>query len=98
MVTMIFFNPFHPVISRIKVQTIFNNGTKPMRQSLPGLDKSKLTVTRLGDTEEEKAYWLSRTPEERLAAIEVSRRMVYGEDAATARMVKVIEVCNVTWR
>ena len=69
-----------------------------MKQILPALDKSTLSVTRLGDTEEEKAYWLSRTPEERLAAIEVSRRMVYGEDAATARMVKVFEVCKVTWR
>ena len=69
-----------------------------MKQTLPALDKSTLSVTRLGDTEEEKEYWLSRTPEERLAAIEVSRRMVYGEDAATARLVKVFKVCKVTRR
>jgi hypothetical protein len=69
-----------------------------MKQTLPALDKSTLSVTRLGDTEEEKAYWLSRTPEERLAAIEVSRRMVYGEDANTVRLVKVFEFCKLARR
>jgi len=60
-----------------------------MKLTLPSLDKSILFITRLDDTEEEKAYWFSRTPEERLVAIEVSRRMVYGEDTATSRLQRV---------
>jgi hypothetical protein len=69
-----------------------------MKQALPALDKSTLFVTRLGDTEEEKAYWLSRTPEERLAAIEVSRRMVYGEDATSSRLQRVFKISKLARR
>jgi hypothetical protein len=69
-----------------------------MNQPLPSLDKSRLIVSVPGDIEEEKAYWLSRTPEERLAAIEISRRMVYGEDAATSRLQRVLEISQLPWR
>jgi hypothetical protein len=43
---------------------------------------------------EDRAYWLSRTPSERWQALELLRRIIYGYDAATARIQKVIEVVN----
>ena len=59
---------------------------------IPRLDKSAISISSLGDDLEETSYWLSRTPEERLSAIEIYRRMVYGEDIATARLQRSIAV------
>jgi hypothetical protein len=40
----------------------------------------------------DRAYWHSRTPQERLAALELMRQKVYGYDPATARFEKVIKI------
>jgi hypothetical protein len=40
------------------------------------------------------SYWLSRTPEERMAELERLRQEEYGYDPNTARMVKVITVLD----
>jgi hypothetical protein len=45
------------------------------------------------DTSDEKDYWLSRTPSERLQHIEVLRRINYGHHA-TARLQRVLEVAQ----
>jgi hypothetical protein len=42
---------------------------------------------------EDKAYWLSRTPHERLSEIEELRRINYG-DQATARLQRVLEIAQ----
>jgi len=38
------------------------------------------------------AYWHSRTPQERLEALELMRRRAYGYDQATARLQRVLEI------
>jgi hypothetical protein len=43
-------------------------------------------------TAEERAFWFTRTPQERLQMLELVRQRVYGYDAATARMEKVFSV------
>ena len=40
----------------------------------------------------DRAYWHSRTPAERLTAVELMRQSVYGYDPATARLQRVFEV------
>ena len=40
------------------------------------------------------AYWHSRTPQERVLALELMRRRAYGYDRATARIEKVIEILH----
>lgn len=37
-------------------------------------------------------YWRTRTPQERMQALEFMRQKVYGYDPETTRMVKVIEL------
>jgi hypothetical protein len=37
-------------------------------------------------------YWLSRTPEERLSAVEILRRQVYGDSQGLQRVVRVIKL------
>lgn len=60
--------------------------------ALPKLDRSTFSVVPLEDSDNDLEYWLSRTPQERLAAIELNRRMVYGHDRATSRLQRVLEV------
>lgn len=44
------------------------------------MNKSVARVFRLGDEPPDRDYWLSRPPEERLAALETIRRRIYGPD------------------
>ena len=44
---------------------------------------------------EDKAYWLSRTPYERLQYMELLRRINYGLTAATARIQRVLEIVEI---
>ena len=39
----------------------------------------------------DRAHWLSRTPQERLAAAEQLRQIAYGYDATTARIQPIFE-------
>lgn len=61
---------------------------------MPRLDKSVVTIGTLDETSERRRYWHSRTPAERLAAIEQMRRINYGEHAATARLQRFLEVAE----
>jgi hypothetical protein len=58
------------------------------------LDRTKLTLGTLADAGDEKAYWLSRTPEERLIALESLRQVAYGYDPDTTRLQRVLEVAQ----
>jgi hypothetical protein len=63
---------------------------------LPSLDKRIVKVTSLDDLEEEKKYWLSKTPAERIEAIEINRRMIYGEDRVTSRLQRFFETSELS--
>ena len=56
------------------------------------MDKSAFSVAPLGDDSDEKKYWHSRTPYERLAAVEMLRQMNYGYDPSTTRLQRVLEI------
>lgn len=60
------------------------------------LDKTVYEITDLGQDKYDAEYWMSRTPEERLQAIELLRRINYGEDATTARLQRFFEVAELT--
>lgn len=61
--------------------------------SLPRLDKTAFSVSTLDQNDEdEKAYWLSKTPYERLEAVETMRQIIYGYDPTTTRLQRVFEV------
>jgi len=55
------------------------------------VDRSVLSIGSLSDPSDEKAYWLSRSPADRLAALELMRRILYGYNPATARLQRVLE-------
>jgi len=58
------------------------------------IDRNAFSIASLSDVSDEKAYWLSKTPYERLKAIELMRRINYGYDAATGRLQSVFEVAR----
>jgi hypothetical protein len=67
--------------------------TGPDRQPEYRLDRTAFAVVSLADQNDEGEYWRSRTPEERMRALEYLRRMAYGP-AATARIQRVFEVAQ----
>ena len=62
------------------------------------MDKSVLSVTSLSEESDEKAYWQTKTPQERLEAVELMRQIHYGYDPATTRLQRVLEVTQLTSR
>jgi hypothetical protein len=61
------------------------------------LDPETKTIVSVDGRPLDGAFWLSRPPAERMRALEVLRRAVYGE-AATAPMQKVLEIIEVDWK
>ena len=57
------------------------------------IDKTAFSFVSGFNTADEKAYWLSRAPSERLQHIEVLRRINYGHHA-TARLQRVLEIAQ----
>ncbi len=62
----------------------------------PRLNKTVFSLAPLFDEADEKAYWLSRTPGERLRHIEMLRRINYGHRAAT-RLQRLLEIAPRSW-
>jgi hypothetical protein len=63
---------------------------------IPRLNKEIVEVTSLDDSGEEKKYWLSKSPSERIEAIEINRRMVYGKNRATSRLQRFFEIAELS--
>jgi hypothetical protein len=63
---------------------------------LPSLNKEIVKVTSLNDIEEEKRYWMSKSPLERIEAIEINRRMIYGRDRVTSRLQRFFETAELS--
>ena len=64
--------------------------------NIPRLNKKIVKITSLNDIEEEKRYWMSKTPFERLEAIEINRRMVYGRNRVTSRLQRFFETAELS--
>ena len=60
------------------------------------MDKTAFSVTTLFEKSGDKEYWLSKTPQERLEALELMRQINYGYDPTTARLQRVLEVVKLS--
>ncbi len=60
------------------------------------LDRDAFSVVSLDAASDEAAFWRSRTPEERLEALELMRQAVYGYDPSTARLQRVLEIAELS--
>lgn len=69
-----------------------------MRDEILGayrLDKTAISIGDVDAPSDEPAYWATKTPEERMAALEFMRVIAYGYDPATARLQRLLEVAEV---
>jgi hypothetical protein len=59
----------------------------------PKMDKTAISVVSLEEANtDEVEYWLSKTPYERLNALETLRQIFYGSDPTTTRLQRVLEI------
>ncbi len=68
------------------------NGKFPNALSAVRMDKTTFSVVSLTDAPDDRKFWFSKTPQERLEALELLRQLNYGYDPTTARLQRVFEV------
>lgn len=56
------------------------------------IDKSSFSIAGFHESNDEILYWRSKSPQERVQAIEVMRKILYGEDATSARLQRILEI------
>lgn len=60
------------------------------------MDKTAFSVITLTGKTNDREYWLSKTPQERMQALELMRQINYGYDPTTARLQRVLEIVERT--
>jgi hypothetical protein len=58
----------------------------------PKIQRTAFTVASLLEQSDEKSYWFSKTPYERLQSVELMRQIIYGYDQSATRLQRVFEV------
>ncbi len=58
------------------------------------LDKNIFAVHSLYDDQNDLIFWLSQSPQDRISAIEMMRKINYGNDIITARLQRFFEVAE----
>jgi hypothetical protein len=56
------------------------------------VDRAAFSVVPLANSGHDLDYWLTRSVEERLQAVQLQREILYGHAAATARLQRVLEI------
>ena len=57
------------------------------------IDRSAFSVIATDEQlADEKTFWLQKTPHERLEAVELTRRILYGYNPTTLRLQRVFEI------
>lgn len=60
----------------------------------PRMDRTAVSLGHLHAPSGDRAYWLSRTPGERFAAVEYLRQVAYGYDATVEPVQRVVELAE----
>ncbi len=66
-------------------------------QNRPRLDRTDLRVISLEEEGDDRAFWATKTPAERLDSLEYLRRATYGQKSCEAGMIKVIRTIDCPW-
>jgi hypothetical protein len=63
--------------------------------NFPRLDKTVFSVVTLEEADNDEVnFWLSKTPYERLDALETLRQIFYGYDTTTIRLQRLFEIAE----
>ena len=58
------------------------------------MDKTVFSIGTLEEQGDDREYWASKTPAERLQAVEFMRQVMYGYDPATERLQRVFTIAQ----
>jgi hypothetical protein len=64
--------------------------------STPRVDKTAFSVASLSGADDDKAYWRSKSVDERMQAVELMRQAIYGYQPASGRLQRIFEVAELT--
>jgi len=56
------------------------------------VDKTRMVISSLDEPTDDIVYWSTKTPKERMAAIELMRQIIYGYDPASTRLQRVLTI------
>jgi hypothetical protein len=56
------------------------------------VDRTAFSIAALSEATDEKAYWLSKTPCERLIALEWMRQVIYGYSPSATRLQRIYTI------
>ena len=63
--------------------------------NFPRLDKTVFSVVTLEEADDDEVkFWLSKTPYERLEALETLRQIFYGYNTTTTRLQRLFEIAE----
>jgi len=63
------------------------------QNQFPRIDRTAFSVVSLDEADsDEMEYWLSKSPYERLDALETLRQIFYGYDPTTTRLQRILEI------
>ena len=58
------------------------------------MDKTAFSIVSLTEESDEKEFWQTKTPQQRLEAVELLRQLNYGYDPATTRLQRVLTIAE----
>jgi hypothetical protein len=58
------------------------------------VDKTAFSVVPLCEADDEAAYWLTKTPQERLQPVELTRQTLYGYSVPPPRLQRVLTIAQ----
>ena len=67
-----------------------------VRKTFPKVQRTAFSAGSIFDKSLDKSYWLSKTPAERMQAVELMRQIIYGYDPSTTRLQRVLEIAQRT--
>jgi hypothetical protein len=60
----------------------------------PKIERKAFSAAAAGGPSDEKEYWLSKSPGQRLQAVELMRQIIYGYNPSTQRLQRVFEAAQ----
>jgi hypothetical protein len=82
-------------LSRYQYYVFYPIDNRTMAEGPFSLDKSAFSVSSFSEAEsKDKAHWLSKTPKERLAALERMRQINYAYDPVSDRIQRTVDVAR----
>ncbi|MDZ7724853.1 MAG: hypothetical protein U5R06_19110 [candidate division KSB1 bacterium] len=58
--------------------------------------EKQFTIQDMNDTPKESSFWLNKSPQERIAAVEMMRRINYGKNYSAERLSRFFEIAELS--